>query len=160
MQVSLRIKNKGYVEFYVHRLVAMSFIHNNNPETHIYVNHINGNPECNLVVNLEWCTPFENIHHAINTNLKRTGLFKESVASYNWRINTILSWIYASNKISDKDAYEIYNQYRETYNDNIPNVNYNEFVNLYYDKLENDSDFKKVKKFYEENYSESKLKIK
>ena len=75
-------------------------------------------------------------------------------------MNTILAWIYASNKISDKDAYEIYNQYRETYNDNIPNVNYDEFVNMYYDKLENDSDFKKIKKFYEENYSESKLKIK
>ena len=160
MSVTLCIKNKGYVYFSVHRLVAISFIHNNNPETHIHVNHINGNPECNLVVNLEWCTPSENIHHAINTNLTRTGLFKESVASYNWRMNTILAWIYASNKISNRDAYEIYNQYRETYNDNIPNVDYDEFVNLYYDKLENDSDFKKIKKFYEENYSESKLKIK
>lgn len=51
-------KNKKKKKFYIHRLVAESFIDNplNKPE----INHINENKLDNRVGNLEWCTSSEN----------------------------------------------------------------------------------------------------
>lgn len=53
--------------FYVHRLVAIAFIPN--PLTLATVNHIDGNPSNNCVLNLEWTTQGDNIRHA----MKRRG---------------------------------------------------------------------------------------
>jgi len=66
MYVKLR-KDGESKKHYIHRLVALHFI--DNPESKPQVNHIDGNPENNIVSNLEWVTPHENSKHAVETNL-------------------------------------------------------------------------------------------
>ena len=77
--VSLRLKNNSKISVSVHRLVAFAFIKNDDPMRKTDVNHINGNPECNLTVNLEWVTPYQNLHHALETNLHHSSRFKGKV---------------------------------------------------------------------------------
>lgn len=56
--------------FYVHRLVANTFIENPNNLTD--VNHKDGNPFNNNVSNLEWVSRKENIQHAFENKLIKT----------------------------------------------------------------------------------------
>lgn len=65
--VALSKNGKGK-KFYVHRLVAETFIPN--PLKKRQVNHIDGNKLNNTVVNLEWCTHGENQKHAWDNGLK------------------------------------------------------------------------------------------
>ena len=53
---------------YIHRLVAESFI--NNDDDLLVVNHIDGNKLNNSVDNLEWCTYSDNLVHAYNNELR------------------------------------------------------------------------------------------
>lgn len=64
---------KGGVQkhFYVHRLVAKTFIPN--PEGLKEVNHIDANKHNNNLSNLEWCDRKHNLRHSYDKGLKRCG---------------------------------------------------------------------------------------
>jgi hypothetical protein len=69
-KVFLSGKN-GRKNFLIHRLVCSAF--NFQPEGKNFVNHIDGKPENNNAVNLEWVTREENQQHAILTGLHPIG---------------------------------------------------------------------------------------
>lgn len=54
---------------FVHRIVALMFIHNDYNEKD-QVNHIDGNKQNPCIMNLEWCTISENRHHQFDTGLQ------------------------------------------------------------------------------------------
>jgi hypothetical protein len=53
----------------IHRLVAHAFVPNDNPQTNVTVNHIDGNTSNYCASNLEWCSQAENNRHARETGL-------------------------------------------------------------------------------------------
>ena len=53
-------KNKKIKNFFIHRLVAETFIPNPDPTNKIYVNHIDSDKSNNASNNLEWVTAKEN----------------------------------------------------------------------------------------------------
>ena len=55
----------------IHRLVALEFIYNDDPDLKVEVNHKDGDKSNNTVNNLEWVTPSENTIHAFKTGLKQ-----------------------------------------------------------------------------------------
>lgn len=66
------------VRHYTHRIIATTFIENDDPENKIEVNHINEEEKTNnCVENLEWCTPKYNINYGThNERVKKTKLEK------------------------------------------------------------------------------------
>lgn len=60
-------KNGHYYSRRVHRLVALAFIPN--PDHFTQVNHLDGDKHNNRLSNLEWCTPLQNVRHAVKNGL-------------------------------------------------------------------------------------------
>ena len=67
---TVHIKHSDNPEF-VHRLVAETFIHNDDPTHKTDVNHIDGNKLNNSVDNLEWISRSDNVKHAYQIGLNR-----------------------------------------------------------------------------------------
>lgn len=76
--ISICTKKSLHHKFKIHRLVATYFVENPDPETKLYVNHIDGNKMNNHYTNLEWVTSRENILHAW-----RLGLIKPKLGIQN-----------------------------------------------------------------------------
>lgn len=96
---------RDYKHYYLHRLVAEHFCHNDDPENKTQVNHINGDHKDNRACNLEWCTPSENIKHGVDAgrvnNIKKgrnTKRFNEKEAA---TIAILESEGYSINKIAE-----------------------------------------------------------
>lgn len=62
-------KNNHSQSFNIHRLVALTFLPNENSDN-LYVNHKDLNKQNNNIENLEWCTPQNNNIHYFKTSQK------------------------------------------------------------------------------------------
>lgn len=62
LKVSLYLDNKTKKRVYVHRLVAETYLNNEN--NFPFVNHIDFNRQNNHISNLEWCTHEYNMNHS------------------------------------------------------------------------------------------------
>ncbi len=69
----------------VHKLVAEAFI--SKKESHMQVNHIDGNPKNNVVSNLEWCTSQENTIHALKNNIIKNKFSKKEILEIKHKYN-------------------------------------------------------------------------
>lgn len=65
LTVQLAMENGDRKSFYVHRLVAIAFIPNPDPNNLIEVNHKNLHRDDPFVYNLEWVTKQDNIYHEL-----------------------------------------------------------------------------------------------
>lgn len=63
VKINFGERNKKYM---VHRLVALAFIKNKNPNLYTQVDHINCNRTDNRVENLRWVTPKQNTQHSLS----------------------------------------------------------------------------------------------
>jgi hypothetical protein len=64
LQTGFSMDDGSYKRLMLHRIVALQFVHNAEPERTIHVNHKNGNKKDCRACNLEWLTNKENNHHA------------------------------------------------------------------------------------------------
>jgi len=104
-KIPMHINTDGYIQtklgtykerkiFRVHRLVALLFVENINPEEYIEVNHLDFDRKNNHAENLEWCTHRQNILYSCNAG--RYGVNTKGENNPNFG-NRKLSKIYAEN---------------------------------------------------------------
>ena len=106
---SYNLKNDfGELKNYMgHRLVALMFIDNDEPETKIYVNHLDGVKSNNDVRNLGWCTAQENNQHA-NDNGLRTPTYLTELNKVPEDGEVIHNWTtYGKTDLSEDDVHHV-----------------------------------------------------
>ena len=85
-------KNKKHKTFRVHKLVAETFLLNQN--NYLEINHKDGNKLNNCVDNLEWCNRSYNVTHAWKNKLNKGA--SKKVLQYDLRNNLIAEFISSS----------------------------------------------------------------
>lgn len=82
------MKNDGTrVHVLVHRLVALAYIPNDDKETKVQVNHKDENRKNNVIYNLEWVTPTENLNYGNrSSNSIKTHIDKRDIKYYETHI--------------------------------------------------------------------------
>lgn len=89
LKVELYKHGKSKV-YYVHRLVAETFIQN--PNNLPQVNHKDGNKQNNNIDNLEWVTPSQNQIHAVKNGLHAPSYFKGKFSSESLNSKQVLQY--------------------------------------------------------------------
>lgn len=87
LQVTIKKDGVGIARL-VHRLVASAFIANDDPVNRIYVDHIDTDPRNNLVSNLRWVTPKENMNNELTRQNISAGHMRKSPKVYQVEIQT------------------------------------------------------------------------
>lgn len=82
-------KNKKQKFYFIHRLVALTFIPN--PNNYPIINHKDSNPKNNYVENLEWCDSKYNNNYG-NRNKKIGVANSKKVKQYDLKGNYIKTW--------------------------------------------------------------------
>ena len=67
------VSTNNLPEKYIHRMVALHFVDNDDPEVKTCVDHIDGNKHNNHYTNLEWVTRSEN-HKRMHARLRAQGV--------------------------------------------------------------------------------------
>lgn len=99
-------KNGKHKHMQIHRLVGIAFIPN--PDNKPCINHIDGNKSNNRADNLEWCTPKENIEHAVKNGKFKTGENHQTSKLTEKQILEIRS-LYATGYYSHRNLANLYN---------------------------------------------------
>lgn len=89
--IIVSLNNKHYK---VHRLVALYFVDNPNPDIYTIINHKDENKQNNVYNNLEWCDKKYNTNYGTNIKRIANSLSKERIVEYD--INGNITNIYRS----------------------------------------------------------------
>ena len=123
LRVHLYNEDGTYENIAVHRIVAFTFIENDDLRKN-EVNHINGNQMDNRVINLEWVTKSQNMIHVMNENLKSKNV---RICILDSKLLKILKIF--KTKIAIKNRLTLNTIYR---NINLDNLKLNNLENEYY----------------------------
>ena len=89
---TIHIRQNGKVYAYrIHRLVAMLFVNNPNPQKYDCINHKDENPQNNMADNLEWCDrKYNNNYGGHNKRSAKTR--SKSIIQYDLQGNIVRKW--------------------------------------------------------------------
>ena len=108
LQARFNKDGKGY-NLSVSRLVGTLFL--SNPMNFPEINHIDGNKKNNVVINLEWCTTSENIHHRYRIGLDSNCGERNPHASINEEMARVIK-----ERVKTERIIDIVNDLRISYN--------------------------------------------